>query len=295
MPRKEVRNPSKPKSRILRKGDLHFPDNKHMDQQTYSWNSDDYLKHSSAQYEWAQELTRKLHLNGEESILDIGCGDGKVTALIGSCLKKGSITGIDSSADMIALAKKTFPASKHPNLSFVQLDATKLYFKHQFDIAFSTAALHWIKDQISVLKGVKKSLKKSGRILFQMGGKGNARDIIAAVEEIIKNEKWRSYFNDFSFPYAFYSPDEYEQLFSAVGLSPKRLELIPKDMTQQGIKGLAGWIRTTWLPYTRRIPENEENNFIDDVINVYGKTFPMDDNGLFHVKMVRLEVEAVNP
>jgi len=266
-----------------------------MDPKTYSWNPDDYLKHSCAQYEWAQELISKLYLSGEESVLDIGCGDGKVTALISAYLKNGSITGIDNSADMIALAQKTFPPSKHPNLSFVLLDATKLHFKHQFDVAFSTAALHWVKDQISVLNGVKKSLKKSGKILFQMGGKGNAQDIIAAVDEVIKNEKWRSYFNDFSFPYAFCSPDDYKQWLNDVGFSIKRLELIPKDMTQKGKKGLAGWIRTTWLPYTRRIPENEQNTFIDDVINLYGKIFPMDDNGLFHVKMMRLEVEAIHP
>jgi len=272
-----------------------FVDNKNMDPKTYSWNPDDYLKHSCAQYEWAQELISKLYLSGEESVLDIGCGDGKVTALISAYLKNGSITGIDSSADMIALAQKTFPPSKHPNLSFVLLDATKLHFKHQFDVAFSTAALHWVKDQISVLNGVKKSLKKSGKILFQMGGKGNAQDIIAAVDEVIKNEKWRSYFNDFSFPYAFCSPDEYKQWLNDVGFSIKRLELIPKDMTQKGKKGLAGWIRTTWRPYTRRIPENEQNTFIDDVINLYGKIFPMDDNGLFHVKMMRLEVEAIHP
>ena len=73
------------------------------------------------------------------------------------------------------------------------------------------------------------------------------------------------------------------------------MELIPKDMNQKGKEGLAGWIRTTWLPYTRRIPENKRDNFIDDVINSYGKTFSIDDNGLFHVKMVRLEVEAINP
>lgn len=121
-----------------------------------------------------------------------------------------------------------------------------------------------------------------------MGGKGNAEDIIAAVNGIIKNEKWRTYFKNISFPYAFYSPDEYKQLLYDVELDPKRLELIPKDMTQKGKRGLAGWVRTIWLPYSRRIPENERSNFIDDIINSYAKTSPIDDNGLFHVKMVRL-------
>ncbi len=263
-----------------------------MKQKTYSWNSDDYAKHSSAQYEWAEELIRKLCLGGEESVLDIGCGDGKGAALIGSRLTTGSVTGIDNSADMIALAQQQFSPTKYPNLSFVLLDATKLNFDNQFDVAFSNAALHWVKDQVSVLKGVRRSLKNSGRILFQMGGKGNARDIITAVTQLIETEKWRPYFDGFSFPYVFCSHGEYTQWLKDAGFSPKRAELIPKDMAQKGKEGLAGWMRTTWLPYTERIPNDKRADFIDDAVNAYSEKFPMDNNGLFHVKMVRLEVEA---
>ena len=131
--------------------------------------------------------------------------------------------------------------------------------------------------------------------MFQMGGKGNASDIITTVNELIENEKWQLYFNHFSFPYTFFSPDEYKQLLNNVGLTIKRVELISKDMTQKGREGLAGWIRTTWLPYTERIPENKRNDFIEDIIDLYDKRFPIDKNGLFHVKMIRLEVEAINP
>jgi trans-aconitate 2-methyltransferase len=265
-----------------------------MTQKNYSWDSDDYLKHSYAQFEWAQELIQKLLLKGTESVLDIGCGDGKITALINSYVKNGYVAGIDSSKDMIALAQKNFPLTNYTNLEFFIMDATKIHFINKFDIAFSNAALHWVKDQLSVLKGVKKSLKKSGRTLFQMGGKGNAQDILNTFEEILKDKKWRVYFNDFSFSYCFCSPEEYEQLLNEAGLIPKRLELIPKDMTQKGKEGLAGWIRTTWLPYTERIPANLQVEFIDEIINLYSKKFPIDGNGLFHVKMVRLEVEAMN-
>lgn len=265
-----------------------------MKQKHYSWNSDDYLKHSSAQYEWAQELIQKLLLKGTESVLDIGCGDGKITALIHSYIEKGYAAGIDSSKDMIALARKNFPSKQYPDLKFFLMDATKLIFMDKFDIAFSNAALHWIKDQVSVLKGVKKSLKKSGRILFQMGGKGNAQDILDIFEEILNDKKWRIYFNNFSFPYCFCSIEEYEQFLNEAGLIPGRLELIPKDMTQKGKAGLAGWIRTTWLPYTERIPGNLRGEFIDEILSIYSKKFPIDDNGQFHVKMIRLEVEAIN-
>lgn len=266
-----------------------------MDQKAYLWDSDDYARYSSIQYKWARELIEKLHLNGEESVIDIGCGDGKVTALIGSYLKNGSVTGIDNSADMIAFAQKNFSPPKYPNLSFVLLDATKLNFNNQFDVAFSNAALHWVKDHTSVLKGIKKGLKRSGRILFQMGGKGNALDIIAAVTDTTGTEKWRSYFDGFPFPYSFCSPDEYKQWLHDAGLLPVRVELIHKDMTQQGKEGLAGWLRTTWLPYTERVPENKRTDFIDDIVNLYNERFPIDNDGWFHVKMVRLEVEAINP
>lgn len=270
-------------------------DIKNREQKSYAWDSEDYAKHSSVQYQWAQELINKLHLKGTESVLDIGCGDGKVTALISSHLPEGSITGIDSSENMISLAQKNFPSLNYPNLSFIHMDAAKLNFKNQFDIAFSNATLHWVKDHVVVLKGVKESLNKSGSILFQMGGKGNAQDIVNTVKDIIEKDKWKIYFDDFSFPYTFCSPEEYGRWLKGVGLNPKRIELIPKDMTQKGKDGLAGWIRTTWLPYAERIPENNCDQFIDDIINLYLERFPIDDKGLVHIKMIRLEVEAINP
>lgn len=264
-----------------------------MKQNQYSWNADDYTKNSSAQYEWAQELIGKLNLNGTESVLDIGCGDGKVTALIGSYLNQGSVTGIDNSVDMIETAKKSFPSAKHPNVSFLVLDAAKLNCDNRFDVAFSNAVLHWVKDHKSVLRGVQRSLKKSGRILFQMGGKGNAQDIVDTLDELIKTEKWRPYFIDFSFPYFFYSPDEYTPWFKEAGLIAKRVELITKDMVQKGKEGLAGWIRTTWMPYIQRVPGNKRESLIDDIVSLYSKKFPIDASGMLHVKMVRLEVEAI--
>jgi hypothetical protein len=66
-------------------------------------------------------------------------------------------------------------------------------------------------------------------------------------------------------------------------------------MTQEGKEGLAGWFRTTWLPYTERVPENKRDAFINDAVELYTKRFPQKGDRLVHVKMMRLEVEAVNP
>ncbi|MFH0977159.1 MAG: methyltransferase domain-containing protein [Spirochaetota bacterium] len=262
-------------------------------QKSYTWDSEDYAKQSEAQYKWAKELTGKLNLKGSESVLDIGCGDGKVTALLCSYLAGGSVTGIDSSADMIALAKKNHPPEKYPELFFIKMDATRLDFENKFDIAFSNAVLHWIKDQAAVLDGVKKSLKQSGRILFQMGGKGNAQDIIEVAHKLMEEKQWAQYFKEFVFPYNFPAPDEYCDWLQQADLELVRAELIRKDMTQHGAEGLAGWFRTTWMPYTDRIPKEKQDDFIHKTINLYLQKFPLDECGLAHVSMVRLEVEAV--
>lgn len=149
----------------------------------YSWDAKDYSKNSANQLQWAKELIPKLKLSGNEKLLDIGCGDGKITAELAQNLPNGSVIGIDNSEAMINLAKTSFAEKSYPNLSFQRMDARELKFVEQFDRVFSNAALHWIIDHRPVLNGVYKSLKMSGKLLFQMGGKGNAQDILGIIDE----------------------------------------------------------------------------------------------------------------
>lgn len=260
----------------------------------YKWNAQDYSKSSSEQQKWAQELISKLALKGDERVLDIGCGDGKITAQIARQLPEGCVMGIDLSEEMINFATRNFPPDRYPNLSFELKDAGNLDFDHGFDVVFSNAALHWVIDHLPVLEGVKKSLKPSGKLLFQMGGAGNAIEIFEAFDTIIKNDTWGKYFTNFPTPYAFYGPQEYEELLKQVGLKRKRVELIPKDMIHKGKEELSAWVRTTWLPYTQRIPQGSREEFIDELVDRYLESHPVDRDGFTHVQMIRLEVEAVS-
>jgi trans-aconitate 2-methyltransferase len=262
-----------------------------MTEKNYNWNPQDYEKNSTAQREWAQELLGKLSLKGHERVLDLGCGDGKITAEIASTLPDGQVVGIDTSHEMICLAqkhRKIFPSSR---ISFHQMDASELSFNNEFDIIFSNAALHWIINHRPLLAGIAKSLKNRGRILLQMGGKGNAVDIIRCFDHLLAEEKWQSYFTNFHFPYGFYGPEEYEIWLKEAGLSPIRIELIPKTMCYDTVEGLKGWLRTTWLPYTERIPTSLHDDFFSSLLSYYLESHPQDQDGV-KVKMVRLEVEA---
>jgi trans-aconitate 2-methyltransferase len=261
----------------------------------YVWNAKDYSKNSANQYAWAQELIPKLKLTGNESLLDIGCGDGKITAELAKALPNGKAVGIDSSKEMVNLAQTAFPQTQYPNLSFQLMDARKLTFHDEFNRVFSNAALHWIVDQKTVLYGVQRSLKTGGRLLFQMAGKGNAQNVLGILDELLVVEPWKAFFGGFAFPYGFFDPEEYTAFLHEAGLAPLRVELFPKDMKLSGAEGLAGWIRTTWLPFTERLPEELKSGFIREVVTRYLERFPLDSEGNAHVGMIRLEVEAAKP
>ncbi len=261
----------------------------------HKWNPEEYAKHSAAQLAWARELIARLELRGDESVLDVGSGDGKVTAEIAAAVPRGRVVGLDGSPEMIEFARAHYDHNRFPNLEFVCLDARRVALKHSFDIVFSNAALHWIEDHPGILKGVSRVMRRGGRLIISCGGRGNATEILEAVEAVTARDRWRRYFDGFGFPYHFYGPEEYARWLPEAGLSARRVELVPKDMPQAGAGGLATWIRTTWLPFTERVPESEREDMIQDVVKEYVNRFPADAAGNVHLKMVRLEVEALKP
>jgi len=259
---------------------------------TYNWNAKDYEKNSQAQQKWARELIATLKLTGSENILDLGCGDGKVTAELARLVADGSVVGVDNSRQMIELAKEKYSPNRHPNLLFQVMDASALSFEGCFDVVFSNAALHWVKNHQPVIAGLYKSLRVGGKILLRMGGKGDAAGIISTMNDVKAAAKWAQYFTEFEFPFTFLGVDDYQALLKEAGFSINRVELIPKDMMHDGKSGLEGWIRTTWLPYTERIPTENKEIFIEEVSASYLAKVPLDAAGKAHVAMVMIEVEA---
>lgn len=262
---------------------------------TWKWDASEYARNSSAQEGWAKQLMASLALAGREAVLDIGCGDGKITAELARMVPGGSVLGIDSSSEMIDLARSTFPRRLHPNLDFEVADALSLEWKERFDVAFSNAALHWVRDHATVLRGVAALLKPGGRALFQMGGKGNAAGVVAVVEEMMRSPSWEQYFRGFTFPWGFYGPEEYHAWCKEAGLEVRRVELLPRDMRQSDLGGLAGWMRTTWMPYTQRIPPARREDFIREACERYAAANPLGPGGEISVRMVRLELDARRP
>jgi trans-aconitate 2-methyltransferase len=299
------------------------------------WNAADYAAHSNVQQTWARELIAQLHLRGDEHVLDVGCGDGKVTAEIAQAVPRGFVTGIDASPQMIAFAQKTFPPKKNPNLAFRVCDARDIgpavlfaggtvvpnlfpgalasrrrvpvvpagrrrsqvhgegAEPAPFDIVFTNAALHWVDDHQAFLRGAASILKPGGRLVVSCGGKGNAHDVFLALRPEMRLKRWRQFFRRLPKPYFFYSPADYEKWLPRFGFKTCRVRLSPKDAVYPGPDEFAAWVRTTWLPYTQRVPEELREEFIAAVVGCYVAKHPPDVEGRVHVCMVRLEIDAV--
>jgi trans-aconitate 2-methyltransferase len=257
------------------------------------WSAADYASNSTVQQTWARELIAKLKLRGDERVLDVGCGDGKITAEMARAIPHGAAAGVDASPQMIEFASQTFPASKISNLEFHVMDARKIQFVRKFDVVFSNAALHWVNDHQAFLRGAASVLKPGGRLIVSCGGKGNAHDVFLALRPEIRLKRWREFFRKMEAPYFFHSPDEYKKWLPRFGFKTRSVKLTPKDATYPGADGFATWLRTTWLPYTQRVPENVREEFIAAVVERYVAKHRIDAKGLVHVRMVRLEIDAV--
>src|SRR5271169_32936 len=113
------------------------------------WNAAEYAANSAVQQTWARELIAKLKLRGGEHILDVGCGDGKVSAELARAVPRGSVTGIDASAEMIAFARKAFPRKLIPNLKFQIADARRIH-PGRFDSRPSAPSPHSKEERAGV-------------------------------------------------------------------------------------------------------------------------------------------------
>ncbi|MBI5016057.1 MAG: class I SAM-dependent methyltransferase [Deltaproteobacteria bacterium] len=142
---------------------------------------------------------------------------------------RGRVVGVDSSAEMIALVRERFPPNRHPNLRFYEADARALRFEGEFDVVFSSAAPHWVLDHRPVLAGIRRALVPGGRALLQMGGRGNAGNVLAAAERLLAEPKWARRFDRFAFPCGLWGPKEYRPWLARAGLMAVLVELIPKD------------------------------------------------------------------
>ena len=255
------------------------------------WNAGDYAKNSQGQFAWALTLMERMDFAPDAYVLDIGCGDGKVSVEIARRVPDGRVLGVDNSPDMIELAQRTW-CSRFPNVEFRVADAQTLHAPRMVDFVFSNSTMHWIPDHLSVLRGVAAALKPGGRLVFSMGGRGTASVVYSSLGELTQLERWRRFLVGAASPHHFCGSEDYNEWLPQVGLTPRRIALVPKPMRHADQIALKGWLRTTWVPYTSRIPEDRRAQFVDELTERIRAKCDTDENGTISLPMINLEVEA---
>lgn len=193
-----------------------------------SWKAEEYSSHASFVSELGSPVVELLNPQPGETILDLGCGDGTLASKMD---EDGAVViGIDSSDSMVRSAQ-----SKGIQ-AYVQ-SGEKLSFANKFDAVFSNAALHWMRDYNSVLEGVYKALKSSGRFVGEFGGKGNIAYLREAMREVYQAERFGTYSDPWFFP----SPEQYASALSSAEFSVEYIELIPRPTPLT--TGVVEWLR----------------------------------------------------
>lgn len=252
------------------------------------WKGDEYAKNSESQKSSAEDFIATLDLHSASAILDVGCGDGKITAAMARALPDAEIIGVDISSSMITFAQTTY--ASHPNLTFFVQDAAQINFHEKFDLITSFTAMQWVLEQKEALQRFKQALKPGGKLCIQMPiGLPDAME--QALSKIVSSEKWKQHFTQFSPPWKFYQPKEYQTLLVDAGFSPIRLDTVTKHERFPSRLVFQGFLKQ-WCPYLRPLPADLKDDFLTQLVDIYLQILPIDDQGQVSFIVTRLEVEA---
>jgi len=167
--------------------------------QSSTWDGEKYDKNSSLQYKIGMQAVESFDLQGNEKVLDIGCGNGKITALCADKLKLGSLTAIDSSLSMIEFANRTY--GDRANVNFLLCDVTTMPFDQEFDFVYSIFCLHWVKDQEAAMVNIAKSLKSGGKAVLYISLPNEFNKVFKdELDTIINSTPWSDYKNILHYP-----------------------------------------------------------------------------------------------
>lgn len=233
------------------------------------WNASAYNRQSTLQETLATAALAHLALGGHERVLDVGCGDGKITARIAKAVPAGSVVGVDPSHDMIRFASGNFGSAEYPNLRFEVGDVRALPYREEFDLVVSFNALHWVPEQEQALRSIRKALRSGGLAQLQFVPEGERKCLEDVIEEVRKLPRWEGDFAEFRKPYAHSTPEEYRALAERVGFGVVRIHCEDGAWDFKTDEGFRAFCRATFVEWTRRLPESEWDAFITDVLERY--------------------------
>lgn len=253
------------------------------------WDAAGYAHISALQKAMAEEVLALLQLVGSERVLDVGCGEGKITAQIAARTPRGSVLGIDPSRGMIQFARDHFGAGA-PNLRFEVGEAQRLSFHEEFELAVSFNALHWVPEQEAALQAIRASLKPNGRAQLRLVAVGARQSLESVVEEVRSASEWRAYFEGFHDPYLRLTPEEYAALAERNGFRVLHLETRDHAWDFGSRTAFTAFCAVGLVAWTDRLPAAERPKFLNAVLDHYQRVAADETGGENTFKFYQMDI-----
>lgn len=249
------------------------------------WDPDLYGKNNGPQRRWFQTL---LAREEPRNILDLGCGDGGITADLADKYPNANVVGIDISKKMIAHANKTH---KRKNLSFFVGDAERdLLFYEQFDLVFSSSTLHRLNNPEEAVRGIFNALRTGGKFIgtFPITGSQLYTDALATVDN---NEKWKPYLPQKQRKNYKLSVDIWRERFEAAGFTVGSINSLAHNEPFYSRQAFRDFLRCTSI-YRSLLGDQREIEFFEEVVDEYLTKSPVNEDGTITLQLTRLEIIA---
>ncbi|CAN5168777.1 class I SAM-dependent methyltransferase [soil metagenome] len=195
---------------------------------TAEWDAAAYFRLSNPHVVWGQPVLDRLPLNGDETVLDAGCGAGRVTSDLLDRLPDGHVIALDISANMLAEARQQLEPRFGDRVTYVQSDLQEFSLDEPVDAVFSTAALHWVLDHPRLFSSLFNALKSGGRLVAQCGGGPNIATVLERAAALMKSETFEPYFHGWPGPWEFASAETTAERLDAAGFVDIETSLEPK-------------------------------------------------------------------
>jgi trans-aconitate 2-methyltransferase len=233
------------------------------------WDAAEYEAVSAPQTGWGADFLevslRRRGLRGDEAAVDAGCGTGRVTELLLRHLPRGTVLAVDASEAMVEAARRRFAGD--PRVRVERRDILELEVEEPVDVIFSTATFHWILDHERLFGRLARLLKPGGRLVAQCGGKGNITRTLAAVEEVMGEDRFEDAFAGWEEGWNFADPGTTKRRLEAAGFEEVETWL-HEEFTEFGsVEELARFLKTVVLKHHLTfLPEWERDPFVLAVV-----------------------------
>jgi trans-aconitate 2-methyltransferase len=226
-----------------------------------------------------EQVLARLALRGGETVLDAGCGSGRVTQALIERLPRGHVIAVDASPSMLQAARERLGAGA----DLRQVDLLELALEQPVDAILSTATFHWIADHERLFATLRANLRPGGRLVAQCGGEGNIDALRGVAHGVLAREPYAEHFAGWQPPWNYAGAEQTRERLLAAGFAGAQCWLAPApQQPQQPREFLASIVLG---PHVQRLPAELRDRYMDDVLAALGEPVIVD--------YVRLNIDAV--